>query len=270
MEEKLTTNISTNVELCDKLVDVLKTNFVLIYWPYESQWHISIVYYFNETIVLNTIDYTEPDVDKYTSDELLNVKKITLHSGCIIYNDMQSIELSNIALFAINAHINTCIYLYNTSQTNIDYMQLLSSATSLKPMLSTLLQHKSIRSQVTQISMCIFDMIDLIKLHTNTMVINKKDTNVNALVSSITSTYDINDTITTIYTDEIRFKQLLIYLTNNSAIIIVTIDANDHIVFDIKPDKLLSELHLNICDKLSRLLQCTLSIVNNCYTLILY
>jgi hypothetical protein len=268
MEEKLTTNISNNVDLCNTLVEILNTNFILIYWPYESQWHMSTVHYLGETIILDTYSYDEPTVEKYTTDELQHIKKLTLSSGCIIYNDLHHIVLSNILLFAINAHINTCIYIYNYNQYHTTYTQLLTLATSLKPILNTLLKHKSIRTHATTMSICIFDMIDLIKLHTNTMLIHKKNIDVKLLISSISNVYHIDDLITTIYTDEIRFKQLLIYLINGNAIIIVTIDSDDHVVFDIKPDNLLSAIHLNICDKLSHLLRCTLSIIDDRYLLV--
>jgi hypothetical protein len=270
MEEKLITNISSNVELCDLLVKNLNTDFVLVYWHHMSQWYLSVVHYLGETTALDIIDFIEPESNNYTTDIIKNVKKITLDDGCIIYHQKSMIELSIVSKFIINAHINTLIYKQHLHETSTDYTSLLLTAVSLKPAINSLLHHKSIYKQVLQVSNNIFDIIDLIKLRTNSLITNINTINLVHFISSISSIIHVADTVPQmIRTDELRLRQLLLYLVDdNQCIIIVTTgDVNYDLTFEIKSNKILTTLHLTLCNLLANLLHSNVVVGDNSYLL---
>ena len=111
MEENKLINMLTNklidikldsdIQLCYALADILNTDFVLIYWQLDTNWYISSIYYFGETIVLDVIDRIEPDISKYQTSQLVALKKITLANSYIIFNDNNNFTFDKISLLLL-------------------------------------------------------------------------------------------------------------------------------------------------------------------------
>lgn len=257
--------LGPDIQLCHALADILNTDFVLIYWQLDANWYISSIYYFGETIVLDVIDSAEPGISKYQTSQLGALKKITLVNSYIIFNDNNNFTFDKLSLFIIDAKINMLIHHALLVQINSDYHNILTSVQQLQESVKLLLNIKSIRKLTVNMSINICDIIDCIKLRTNQLVLNITTVSIRQLISSICDNYYIDDSVNDdIETDHLRFKQLLMYIADKTSIIVVS-SSDSNLIFDVKPNHILSDWHLSICNMLSLLLRCTIAKVSNVY-----